>query len=252
MRPPKDEKPLNAQQVAFVAAVLADPERNATRAYASVYPKASHATAMANSSRLWGDLRVQAMVEEHDAEMRKGAKLSREMIAQHVRELVAADPRDLTEYYRGACRYCWGHKHRYHFTPAELERAIEAYRKDKRHADDPMALGFDYKGGVGFNPHAPAHPTCPECFGHGEGYSYVKDTRTLTPEAARLFAGVKQTKDGLQILTRSQDKMTELAMRYLGMMTERKDDNDDDPPPVAVTYAFEDGTTPATEAIRDE
>jgi len=255
-----NHKPLNAQQRAFVDALLADPKRNATEAYLRVYTVSTREAASASAGRLMADPRVHALIEKKDEEIAAGSKLTRELLAEHLRQLVIADPRDLMEFYRGACRYCHGHKHRYQFTPAELERALESYKANdaaavlKRvpgHVPDPMCLRFDYRGGVGFNPHNRPHPACPECFGHGEGYSYVKDTRDLTPEAARLYAGVKQTKEGLEIKVRSQDKMVELALRANGMLTERAQEGDDgEAPPVAVTYAEHDASDPEQEHMR--
>lgn len=255
------EKPLNAQQRAFVDFLLADPKRNATEAYTRVYASSGRAGAAASAARLMSDPRVQALIDAKDEEIAKGSKLTRELLAQHLHQLVTADPRGLMEFYRGACRYCHGHQHRYQSTPAELERALDNYKRNNEAAvlkripgvqHDPMCLKFDYMGGVGFNPHNAPHPECPECFGHGEGYSYVKDTRTLTPEQARLYAGLKVTKEGLEIKTRSQDKMLELAMRANGMLTERAVEGDDgEAPPVAVSYVEEDASDPAQEHLRN-
>lgn len=254
------EKPLNAQQRAFVDFLLADPKRNGTHAYLRAYPTAARASAGVGASKLISDPRIQALIEKKDEEVAQGSKLTRELLAEHLRQLVTADPRGLMEFYRGACRHCHGHRHRYQFTPAELERALDNYKANNAAAVlkrqpgvelDPMCLKFDYRGGVGFNPHNAPHPDCPECFGHGEGYSYVKDTRSLTVEQARLYAGLKVTKEGLEIKTRSQDKMLELAMRANGMLTERAAEGDDgEAPPVAVTYAEDDASDPEQEYMR--
>lgn len=258
----KPDKPLNAQQRAFVDILLADPARNATEAYQRVYG-CSRKSAESGGSNLKLDPRVQALIDKKDDEIAQGSLLTRQTLAEHLRQLVTADPRDLMEFYRGACRYCHGHKHRYQFTPAELERALDNYRMNNRAAVakrqpgvelDELCLKFDYRGGVGFNPHHKPHPECPECFGHGEGYSYVKDTRDLTPTAARLYAGIKQTKEGLEIKVRSQDKMVELAMRANGMLSERaKEEGDDgEAAPVAVTYEEQDARDPEQEAMKNE
>jgi phage terminase small subunit len=261
MANPNNPKPLNAQQRAFVDFLLADPKRNATEAYMRVYASSSKDAAGASAARLLLNPLVRALIDQKDDEIANGSKLTRELLAEHLRQLVTADPRGLMEFYRGACRFCHGHLHRYQFTPAELERALDSYKANNAAAvikrlpgaePDPMCLKFDYRGGVGFNPHNAPHPACPECFGHGEGYSYVKDTRSLTPEQARLYAGLKVTKEGLEIKTRSQDKMLELAMRANGMLTERAQEGDDgEAPPVAVSYVEEDASDPAQEHLRN-
>lgn len=60
-------------------------------------------------------------------------------------------------------------------------------------------------------------PQCSECRGEGVGRVFVHDTRQLRGRARRLYAGLKQTRDGVQILLRNQDKALELVAAHLGM-----------------------------------
>jgi hypothetical protein len=78
-------------------------------------------------------------------------------------------------------------------------------------------------GGFGFDLNAEPHPACPECGGLGQELIYVADTRKLKGSARRLYAGVKKTKDGLQIITRDQDAALANISRYLGMLVDRKE-----------------------------
>lgn len=80
---------------------------------------------------------------------------------------------------------------------------------------------FDEGGGVGFNATRDPHPDCPECFGEGVGRAIAKDTRQLSPGAKALYAGVKVTKEGLEI--KMHDKMAALSKigQHLGMFVER-------------------------------
>lgn len=250
-------KPLTDAQLAFVAKLKLDPARNATAAYEAVY-KARGKAAGVNASRLLADPRVQAALSQADAETRKSNALTVERLAEHLRELVEADPRDLIDYRRGACRHCWGVDFKYQRKQSELERDIEAYKAQNRLAHkkglvelDPMAAFFDYAGGVGFMRTRAPNPDCPECEGIGEGYEFPKDLRDVPPAAARLYAGLKITREGFEIKTRSQDKMLELAMRAAGMLTEKGDKDDDEAPPAMnVTYAEEDASDPANDALR--
>lgn len=43
-------------------------------------------------------------------------------------ELLETDHREISEHWRVACRYCWGHNHRYQFTDVELHELIAEYR----------------------------------------------------------------------------------------------------------------------------
>lgn len=230
------DKPLNPRNLLFLDELYADPKRNASAAYRRVYGAKSDRSAGVAANRLMRDPRIAAELARREADLRERAAITAEEVLLEITRLAKADPRDLVEYRRGACRFCHGAGHMYHRTPQEYREAFATYQA-KQGAKDPAGLHFDHQGGVGFNPNRAAHPDCPECFGHGEGYEYVRDTRTLTPGAARLYAGVKRTKDGLQVLTRSQDKMVELAAKHLGLLRDKPEDHEGDLPPAAtVTY----------------
>lgn len=247
------ERPLTLGQLKFVDELMVDPSRNGTRAYMRAYPKCSAKAAGVTASRLLADERILAEIAQREAETRERNRLSVDLLIEHLRELVTADPRELIAHHRGACRHCWGVGFRYQRTQGELEREVDEYKKtNKREAAlgladrDELCAFFDYKGGVGFNPYKEPNKDCPECFGKGHGYTYVKDTRTVSPAAARLFAGVKETKNGIEVITRSQDKALELAMRAAGMLSEKKpDDENEPPPPMTVNYVMQDASDPA-------
>ena len=58
---------------------------------------------------------------------------------------------------------------------------------------------------------------CPECGGDGVPFVWFADTRTLTGAARLLYAGVKRTRNGMEILTRNQDDALKNVAAYLGM-----------------------------------
>lgn len=76
---------------------------------------------------------------------------------------------------------------------------------------------FDEEGGIGFNPHRPPHPDCTECCGDGVSRDVIKDARYLSPAAAQLYAGVKRTKDGLQVLMHDKATFAEKLWKHLGL-----------------------------------
>ena len=94
--------------------------------------------------------------------------------------------------------------------PDLAHAAAQALTKAKRKAFDPQ-------GGIGFDPRRPPIDDCPECFGRGQGRTIVHDTRNLSPAAASLYAGVKQTKDGLQVLMHDQAAARDRLERHLGV-----------------------------------
>lgn len=222
-----DERPLNQNQELFVEHLLASETLDAKAAYLAVYKCKPNAAAV-GGCKLLQDPRVKARLAARKAERMEQLGLTQGEILRELRAIATADPRDLIEYRRGACRYCYGAGFQFHRTPAEYRRDLAQYQAAQATKPagerDELGLKFDPQGGVGFNPTKAPNPDCPECFGQGEGYAYPKDSREVPAAAARLYAGVKETKDGLEIKTRSPDKALELMMRHAGMLADRDKD----------------------------
>ena len=133
--------------------------------------------------------------------------------------LANADARELSEHVIDACRYCWGEGHKLQRTATELER-------DRATHAEAVAAGkasapFDELGGAGFKPTQGPNPDCPECHGRGVGVTLFKDTRRLSPGGAMLFAGVKTTRDGLEIKQHSPVDALVQVGRHLGLFAEK-------------------------------
>lgn len=218
-------KPLNPRHALFVDELFKDPQRIASYAYAKVYGDKKASQLHTLSSLLMQRDDIKAEIERRNTKLREDAGLQASDVLRELYRVATADPRHLMEYHRGACRYCHGLNFQYQRTPSEYEADFADYLilRERMAKPDPMGINFPMKGGIGYTPKRPPHPDCPECFGDGVGYELIRDTRTLTPDAARLFAGVQRTKDGLKILTRSQDKAIELAGKTIGLWNDRPD-----------------------------
>lgn len=203
----------------FVAEYLID--RNATQA--AVRAGYSKKTAYAQGHRLLSYPSVQEMLAQYTAKMEERLALTSERIAEHFARIITADPNELIEYRRECCRYCWGEGFLYQRTPLEMRLHRAEY--DRKVLDSGKDLDsqpeFDPEGGIGYNRTRAPNAECPECFGEGVERPYPKDTRKLGPEAAALYAGVKVTKDGLEIKMHSKEKALELYGRHLGMFVEK-------------------------------
>lgn len=198
---------LTPKQAEFVKAFLS----NGGNAY-SAAKSAGYAHPKQEGSRLLENATVRAAVAPIMAE---AVLADADRVVREWSHIATADARELIEYRRGACRFCWGEGHRYQRTPAERERdhgehqqaeMVAAAKGTKTWKAFPK---FDELGGVGYNPNREPHPDCPECFSEGVGRAIVRDTRTLGPEAASLYAGVKVTNAGLEL--KLHDKATALA-----------------------------------------
>lgn len=137
-----------------------------------------------------------------------------EVLAKWV-AIATADPNDLIQHRRLCCRYCYGVNHQYQWHTTE-EYALACAR-----AFDRMKPAPPSSGGYGFNATLEAVATCPGCFGEGQENIYVADTRKLTGGAKALYAGLKKTREGVQILMRDQDDALRNIAKYLGMFKEQ-------------------------------
>lgn len=66
------------------------------------------------------------------------------------------------------------------------------------------------------------NPVCEECGGEGINRPFFHDTRHLKGGARLLYAGVKVTKDGLEMKTHDQLRALEQVARHLGMFVDKK------------------------------
>lgn len=157
---------------------------------------------------------IQAEIKRCLAASAKKVELSVDDVMRDIKNVLAADSRDLTEYRKGACRYCHGENHLYHRTAQEERTAYILHLESEAGL---KGMPFNRVGGIGYSPKADPHPECPEC--HGDGYMTAigHDTRKLNEAAATLYAGTKPTAHGVEILTRSKDQARKDAAAILGM-----------------------------------
>jgi phage terminase small subunit len=130
--------------------------------------------------------------------MRSADILSGQDILRHWHDIATADPGEITQLRRCCCRYCWGKHFHYQWRDiAEYDRAAAKAASD--------GLPPPEYGGLGFTDNDDPNPECPRCGGEGHPEVFVADTRDITGPARRLIAGVKQTRSGIEVMTRDQD-----------------------------------------------
>lgn len=74
-----------------------------------------------------------------------------------------------------------------------------------------------YGGERGPGRYVDADPDCEVCAGEGIKVPWLADTRNLSPQGKRLYAGYKITRDGIQILTHDKARALENIGRILGV-----------------------------------
>lgn len=214
---------LTAKQRVFVAEYLKDLNAAAAARRAGYSEK----TADRIGAQLLGKTWVAAAVAEAMKARAARTEIDQDRIVRELWHVLTADANGLVEYRRTCCRYCYGAGHRYQFTAGEMEiarREHAAFVLKAQQAETELPvelLIFNERGGIGFDPRKPPVDGCPECFGEGEGEVFVKDTRDLSPELRSLYAGVKRTKEGLEVKMHDKKAMGELLMRHLGMLNDK-------------------------------
>lgn len=170
---------LTPRQQAFVDQYLID--RNATQA--AIRAGYSAKTAETQGPRLYRNAQVRAAIDAAIEKQKARTEVTADWVLRRLFLIAGADPNELIQHRRIACRDC-------HDGNDDVDRT------DLMRAPDR---------------------DCHGCHGRGVGYVHVCDTTKLSEGANALFAGVKTTKDGIEIKMHDQMAALEKIGRHLGM-----------------------------------
>lgn len=199
---------LEPRQLRFVQEYLID--LNGTQA--AIRAGYSARSANEQAAALLAKPSIRAEVEAGMQKLQAKLEMTAEKVVARLAEIATADPRELVEVKVGCCRCCHGEGNKYQRTLLEMAHDRERWAARGKPADE-----FDEQGGIGFNSLLPPNPECPSCGGDGESRAVLKDTRTLSPRAAALYAGAKQTKYGIEVQMHSQMDAWEKLSKHLGL-----------------------------------
>lgn len=203
---------LTAKQEAFAAHYALN--RNGCAAYRHAYDVKAETldtTVAPEASRLLADPNVSARVNDLivAATATSEPVLNLAKLFDIIASGILADPNELTGLRVGSCRHCWSVGHAYHWKDYEFVEAVSLAEQHR----EPIP---DCSGGLGYWETKPPNPECPRCEGRGRSYPAWKDTTQLSPGARVLFQGVKQTRNGLEVLTLDKGKLIDMAVRMQG------------------------------------
>ena len=206
-----ETKPLTHKQEKFALAVVAT--GNQTEAYRRAYNVRAGTEPEVLTNAASGLMR-NADIAARVAQLREAAAAVAVMESADVLkrwiQIATADPNEIVQHQRVCCRYCYGVGFSYQWQPNEYAEACDKALRDEK--EIPDCLGDYYDATL-----AP-HPKCPECHGEGDGVVHIADSRELTGAARLLYAGVKWTKYGPEVLLRDQDAALEKIAKNLGML----------------------------------
>jgi phage terminase small subunit len=213
---------LNPMEARFVEEYVID--RNATgSARRAGY---ADSTASKESHKLLNRPDVRKAIQLSEKAMMERLHISQDMVLKYWWDIATADPNEIVEYRRDNCRHCWGTAHGHQW--ADEEEFNQAMVRHQRDEDKATAAGKrfnreppDGAGGFGFVKSREPNPSCPQCDGDGIGYVHIHDTRRLSVAARRLYAGMKEGKEGIEAKMHSQEKAWDNIAKFMGMFKER-------------------------------
>ena len=159
---------------------------------------------------------IRTAVDRRLAALAAAAEVDGAMVISELYQVATADVRELTRIETDCCRHCYGIEHKYHWTEPEYRRALSAALKAGKPAPD-------MEGGFGFDPRQEPAESCPDCFGRGVERVAVTPSCKLSPQAAKLLASVKQTKDGIELKTHDKMAALQLLGRVTGIFVDRQE-----------------------------
>lgn len=218
---------LNDMQFRFVNEYLVD--LNRTAAYKRAGGNGEGNTAYVGASRMYRNAKVNRAITDALADRERRTQITQDAVLKMWWDIATADVNELTEYRRLCCRHCWGFGFNYQWRDAvEYEDAVKkATAANKQPPKDV--------GGYGYDDTLDPNPDCPRCNGAGIGRAHFHDTRDLTGAARRLFAGVKEGKFGVEVITRNQDDALKMVARHLGMVKNKTEITGADGGPIKST-----------------
>jgi phage terminase small subunit len=243
---PVDDNLRTDRQAAFVREYVKD--WNATQA--AIRAGYSERTADEQGCRLLANTRVRSAIDRRLEQIAAAAEVDVAMVVRELLDVATADARELVSVHRDCCRHCYGIGHEYEWNEWEFRKACEAAAAHRCNYEKPKDGGCFNPGdncakrilpfpagGFGYNATRQPNPECPACFGRGVETVVVADTRKLSPQAAKLYAGAQQTKDGVKALARNQNEALMALGRYLGMFKDRSEVSGPGGSPVRVDAA---------------
>lgn len=198
---------------------------NSTQSYLRCKPGVKENSARVMATRLLAKVSVQDEIARLRKVVGDAAGIDAATVVRTAWLMMTADAREFSELHVGCCRHCWGLGYRHQRTDGELADAQVAHKlavaRAGTTAERRKLGGFEPQGGGGFDIQRPPNPECPSCGGAGSPRTVFKDTRCLTPGAVQLFAGIKETKDGLEVKTHSKDGAVDRMFRHFGLYKDK-------------------------------
>lgn len=213
---PQKPRELTPRQAVFVREYLKSLNASEAARKAGYSPK----TASWQGPQLLQKTNVAAAIEERQRARLERLELDADGLTRLWSTVATADAREIVQHRRDACRHCWGEGFSYQCTPAEHQKSRIAFEERRAEilAKGGADIGeFPCQDGDWYDARRRPNPDCPECFGNGLASVFIADTRDLSEAGKALFAGIKETREGVEVKLHDQQAATEKLGRALGV-----------------------------------
>lgn len=201
---------ITGKQDRFVQAYFAS-GRDANQAYRAAYDAKDMAdeSVRVEASKLLRDPKIALRIKEEQELLSVRTGFTPLVALKKWLDIATADPRELVELKVFACRHCFGEGGNYQWDEASFDAAL---RKCSLY-NEPLP---DTSGGFGYTVDTAPNPSCLTCAGAGERVMHMHDTSNLSDKALLLYGGVKQTRNGIEMILADRTKALENACRIIG------------------------------------
>lgn len=228
---------LSAKVRRFVEEYVASEDLNATQA--ALRAGYSKKTARTQASQIMQKPEVQEAITAAMKARSKRTEITQDDVLRRWFELANADPNELTSVIVGSCRFCHGTDHQYQWRDeAEFKKAQEAHL-ELPDAQRVKSVAPVIGGGFGYKWRLAPHPDCPRCDGIGRARTVIRDTTDLSAGGKALFAGVKETQQGVEIKMHDQAAALVNVAKHLGMFPNKVEHSGPDGGPVTIANMTE-------------
>lgn len=207
--------------------------KDATKAYRASFDcsRMTDATVYRRAFELKSHPKITAIINERREQLASEVISDVKALITDLAMISNADPAKLVRHEVNNCRHChgkgfkwqWKNEHEWALACAAVtdkNAALDRKRNAAPEGDsirmqehDPMPSD---EGGYGYVLDGYPNPDCPVCLGEGVSRTVIADMRRLGPYEAKLYAGIKTTKDGIEVKMRDQDGAVDKLMRALG------------------------------------
>lgn len=211
---------LNPKEAKFLAKFIES--NNVAESFRTVYgyPQMSNQMAYASGRRVLDIPRVKEKLTAHTNLLVRRTQMSVVDVFQEWLDIIRADPTELVTIRRVNCRHCWGRDHKYRWRDSDEFAVAQAevldWNSKPDHATTQRPLPNDV-GGYGWRKNHQPNSDCPKCDGEGHLDLWIADLATVSPQALKLFAGIKQTQHGIELKLHDRMGAIENVAKALGM-----------------------------------